>query len=111
MTVPLYISESQVKSLFTMDVALEALDEAFIARSRGNAFNEPRRRLPTSSGAYNFMAATWPWPRDCGAEIVCRRSRRHRVSRAALRHVKQLIGCGHRSQRDGTDPDWRRRRE
>ena len=60
MTPPLYISESQVKSLFTMDVALEALEEAFIARSQGNAFNEPRRRLPTSSGAYNFMAATWP---------------------------------------------------
>ena len=27
MTPPLYISESQVKSLFTMDVALEALEE------------------------------------------------------------------------------------
>ena len=36
-----------------------AVEQAFIARASGDAFNEPRRRLPTSSGAYNFMAATW----------------------------------------------------
>ena len=59
MTTPLFITEEQVKSLFTMPIAVEAVEEAFKARARGDAFNEPRRRLPTSSGAYNVMFATW----------------------------------------------------
>ena len=60
MTTPLFITEEQVKSLFTMDIAVDALEQAFIARSKGEAHNESRRRLPTSSGAYNVMFATWP---------------------------------------------------
>lgn len=59
MTAPLYITESQVESLFTMEAVLRVVEEAFIARAKGDAFNEPRRRLPTSSGAYNVMFATW----------------------------------------------------
>ena len=60
MTTPLYITESQVEELFTMDVAIEAVEQAFIARSKGEAHNESRRRVPTSSGAYNVMFASWP---------------------------------------------------
>ena len=60
MTTPLFITEEQVKSLFTMDIAVDALEQAFVARSQGEAHNESRRRLPTSSGAYNVMFATWP---------------------------------------------------
>ncbi len=59
MTTPLFITEEQVKSLFTMPIALDAVEGAFKARAKGDAFNEPRRRLPTSSGAYNVMFATW----------------------------------------------------
>ncbi|MEX0761827.1 MAG: ornithine cyclodeaminase family protein [Dehalococcoidia bacterium] len=57
---PLYLTESDVQSLLDMPLALEALDEVFKARARGDAYNNPRRRLPTGSGAYNFMAASWP---------------------------------------------------
>ena len=60
MTAPLYITESQVEELFTMDIAVDAVEQAFIARSRGEAHNESRRRVPTSSGAYNVMFASWP---------------------------------------------------
>ena len=49
-----------------MDVAVDALEQAFLARSRGEAHNESRRRLPTSSGAYNVMFATWPGHRIAG---------------------------------------------
>ncbi len=56
---PLYITEAQVAELFTMEIAIDAVEQAFIARSRGEAYNESRRRLPTSSGAYNVMFATW----------------------------------------------------
>ena len=55
----LYITENEVRSLLTMDMAIEALEHAFIARAKGDAFNMPRRRLPTSSGTYNFMSASW----------------------------------------------------
>ena len=59
MNPPLYITEEQVASLFTMEAAIDVVEKAFVGRSQGDAFNEPRRRLPTSSGAYNVMFATW----------------------------------------------------
>ena len=55
----LYLTEQQVASLLTMEMAIGALEDVFIARAKGDAVNMPRRRLPTSSGVYNFMAASW----------------------------------------------------
>ena len=55
----LYLTEQQVSSLLTMEMAIGALEDAFIARAKGDAVNMPRRRLPTSSGVYNFMPASW----------------------------------------------------
>lgn len=55
----LYLTEAQVDSVLTMQLAIDALDEAFKARAVGDAFNTPRRRLPTSTGVYNFMSASW----------------------------------------------------
>jgi ornithine cyclodeaminase/alanine dehydrogenase-like protein (mu-crystallin family) len=66
MTIPLYITESEVESLFTMADAVEVVEQSFIARAKGEAHNEPRRRLPTSSGAYNVMFATWPGHQTAG---------------------------------------------
>lgn len=54
-----YLTEAQVDSLLTMRMAIDALEDAFKARANGDAFNTPRRRLPTSSGVYNFMSASW----------------------------------------------------
>ncbi len=62
----LYITESQVVDLLTMDIAMDAVEDAFKARAVGDAFNLPRRRLPTGSGAYNFMSATWQSHRIAG---------------------------------------------
>lgn len=56
---PLYITENQVKQILSMQTAISALEEVFKARALGKAFNTPRKRLPTNSGAYNFMSATW----------------------------------------------------
>lgn len=55
----IYLTEAQVNSLLTMRMAIDALEDAFKARANGDAFNTPRRRLPTSSGVYNFMSASW----------------------------------------------------
>ena len=56
----IYLTEADVKELFDMESAIGALDEAFKARARGEAFNSPRSRLPIGRGSYNFMAASWP---------------------------------------------------
>ncbi len=63
---PRYITEQEVDKLLTMGIAMEALEEAFKARADGDAYNMPRRRLPTGSGTYNFMAATWKSHRIAG---------------------------------------------
>ena len=56
----LYLTESEVNEMLTMDMALEALEEVFQARSDGDVPNEPRYRLAACKGSLNFMAATWP---------------------------------------------------
>ncbi len=66
MTTPLYVTESEVEALLTMADAVEVVEQAFVARAKGEAHNEPRRRLPTSSGAYNVMFATWPGHQTAG---------------------------------------------
>jgi alanine dehydrogenase len=56
----LFLTETDVAGLLDMNLALDALDDVFRARSAGEVWNEPRYRLPIGSGSYNFMAATWP---------------------------------------------------
>jgi ornithine cyclodeaminase/alanine dehydrogenase-like protein (mu-crystallin family) len=55
----LFLTESDVTELLDMELALEALDDAFRARSSGDVRNEPRKRIPTGNGSMNFMAASW----------------------------------------------------
>ena len=57
---PLYLTESEARPLLDMRLTLDALEECFKARARGEAFNSPRGRLPITGGSYNFMAASWP---------------------------------------------------
>ena len=56
----LFLTEADVTGLLDMNLALEALDDVFRARSAGEVWNEPRHRLPVGQGSYNVMAATWP---------------------------------------------------
>jgi alanine dehydrogenase len=56
----LYLTEADVIEMLDMNLALEALDDAFRARSAGEVRNEPRHRLSAGNGSMNFMAATWP---------------------------------------------------
>ena len=56
----IYLTEADVDGLLNMEMAVDALDEAFKARARGEVFNSPRSRLPIGRGSYNFMAASWP---------------------------------------------------
>ena len=56
----LFLTEADVTGLLDMNLALDALDDVFRARSAGKVWNEPRHRLPVGGGSYNVMAATWP---------------------------------------------------
>ena len=56
----IYLTEAEVSELLSMDLALEALEDVFRARSGGAVPNLPRRRLPLGRGSYNLMAAAWP---------------------------------------------------
>ncbi len=56
----IYLTEADVDGLLNMEMAVDALDEGFKARARGEVFNSPRSRLPIGRGSYNFMAASWP---------------------------------------------------
>jgi len=56
----LFITEAEVAVLLDMDLAIQALEEVFKARSAGEVHNHPRYRLPSGRGSYNFMSASWP---------------------------------------------------
>jgi len=54
----LFLSESDVRSLLTMSIALDAVEKAFLRLADGTAVLHPRRRLHPSGGAYlHYMAA------------------------------------------------------
>jgi ornithine cyclodeaminase/alanine dehydrogenase-like protein (mu-crystallin family) len=56
----LYLTEAEVTGLLDMQLALDALDDVFRARSAGEVHNEPRKRVTAGAGPMNFMAASWP---------------------------------------------------
>ncbi|MFW6174903.1 MAG: ornithine cyclodeaminase family protein, partial [Chloroflexota bacterium] len=58
--VTLYLTEQQVGDLLSMDMALDAVEEVFRARSLGEVVNHPRQRIGLGTGVYNLMAAGWP---------------------------------------------------
>ncbi|MCS6818135.1 MAG: ornithine cyclodeaminase family protein [Blastocatellia bacterium] len=53
----LLLTESDVERLLTMEMALEAVEEAFREQAEGRAINEPRRRLRVPRGTLHLMSA------------------------------------------------------
>ncbi len=53
----LFLTESDVRSLLTMDIALDAVEEAFRGLYDGTAINQPRHRLKTERGLFHVMAS------------------------------------------------------
>ena len=56
----LFLTEGDVNELLTMNVALEAVEQAFRAQSEGEATNSPRTRLRLPNGVFNLMSAAAP---------------------------------------------------
>lgn len=55
----LYLTEADVQSLLTMELALEEVEAVFKAQAAGDAVNQPRYRIPLERGAYNLMSGAW----------------------------------------------------
>jgi ornithine cyclodeaminase/alanine dehydrogenase-like protein (mu-crystallin family) len=55
----LYLTEAEIGGLLTMPDVVDALEEMFRARARGEIVNRPRVRVPITAGAYNVMPAGW----------------------------------------------------
>jgi ornithine cyclodeaminase/alanine dehydrogenase-like protein (mu-crystallin family) len=55
----LYLTEAEIGGLLTMPDVLTCLEDAFLARARGQIVNRPRIRVPITAGSYNLMAAGW----------------------------------------------------
>jgi alanine dehydrogenase len=53
----LLITERDVRSLLTIDHALEAVEESFRGLADGSAINQPRRRVALEAGTLNVMAS------------------------------------------------------
>ena len=56
----LLLTEQDVTGLLTMDIALEALEEAFRLQAEGKATNSPRSRMRLPNGSFIFMTAAAP---------------------------------------------------
>jgi alanine dehydrogenase len=56
----LFLTEKDVSSLLTMDMALDVVEEAFRLQAEGKATNNPRSRMRLPGGAFHFMAAAAP---------------------------------------------------
>lgn len=55
----LYLTEADVRSLLTVEMAIDCLEEGFRSQAAGNAVNLPRRRIALGRGSYNVMSAAW----------------------------------------------------
>jgi ornithine cyclodeaminase/alanine dehydrogenase-like protein (mu-crystallin family) len=53
----LLLKEADVKAVLTMEVALEAVEEAFQGLADGSALNHSRRRLALDKGVVHYMAS------------------------------------------------------
>jgi ornithine cyclodeaminase/alanine dehydrogenase-like protein (mu-crystallin family) len=53
----LHINESEVRSVLTMAMALEAVEECLRKQARGEVVVQPRRRFELPKGFYHYMAA------------------------------------------------------
>lgn len=51
------LTETDVERVLTMELALEAVEEAFREQAEGRAINEPRRRLRVPRGTLHLMSA------------------------------------------------------
>src|SRR6202049_4977097 len=53
----LHINEAEIRSVITMAMALEAVEDSLRKQARGEVVVQPRRRFELPKGFYHYMAA------------------------------------------------------
>ena len=53
----LYLTETEIKKIINMELALNSVEEAFQLIALGDAVTKPRERLPVGSSSLNYMSA------------------------------------------------------
>ena len=91
---PLLLTEADVKSVFTMPMALELVETSFERLAEGKATLQYRQRLPVRAGPCRAVPLrTGPFsgpPCNGGAVLAGRRVRRTRV-RASARFWREAL--------------------
>ncbi|MEP7356078.1 MAG: ornithine cyclodeaminase family protein, partial [Anaerolineales bacterium] len=65
----LLLKEADVKAVLTMEIALEAVEEAFQGLADGSAINQARRRIGLDKGVLHYMASAVRSRNALGAKI------------------------------------------
>ena len=53
----LYLTETEIKKIINMELALNSVEEAFQLIALGDAVTKPRERLPVGLTSLNYMSA------------------------------------------------------
>ena len=53
----LFLTETEIKKIINMELALDSVEEAFQLIASGDAVTKPRERLPVGSASLNYMSA------------------------------------------------------
>tara|TARA_B100001123_G_scaffold259511_1_gene289172 strand:- start:508 stop:1473 length:966 start_codon:yes stop_codon:yes gene_type:complete len=53
----LYLTETEIKKIINMELALNSVEEAFKLIASGDAVTKPRERLPVGASSLNYMSA------------------------------------------------------
>ncbi len=79
-----YLSEADIRSVLTMPIALERVEQAFVDRARGKAFDIPRRRTRQPGGHMHIVQGAAPEINTIGYKAYYVRADR---SRSFLVHL------------------------
>jgi ornithine cyclodeaminase/alanine dehydrogenase-like protein (mu-crystallin family) len=98
LSMPLFLREAEVKALFTMDLALAALENAFREWAAGRADNQPRRRV-AGGAVLATMSAALPSSGVMGFKA-------YTVSKAGTRFWVCLFDAADGRPRAVIEADW-----
>lgn len=66
---PIYLTESEVRELLPMELALERVEASFLAQARGTAVNQTRQRILLPHTSFHYMAAAWANEKIFGMKV------------------------------------------
>ena len=104
------LRESDIEKLATMQMALDAVEQAFRLKGEGQAENAPRRRCRLEKGFLHVMSASLPTLGVAGLKSYTTLEGKAQIPRPSSQRCGwEAAGC-HGSQQAWSDPHGRRQR-